>query len=32
MIQSASIESMDKEIDFKDVIKNNDMIKKILTI
>ena len=30
MIQSASIESMDKEIDFKDVIKNNDMIKKNL--
>ena len=29
-IQSASIESMDKEIDFKDVIKNNDMIKKNL--
>ena len=29
-IQSASIESMDKGIDFKDVIKNNDMIKKNL--
>ena len=30
LIQSASIESMDKDVDFKDVIKNNDIVKKNL--